>query len=307
MSSRILALVLAGTVGAAAARAGEGDNSWREAINLYRKFMSGEELTQEDETAISKFRERWVARQEQQRLGRWVPRGSTARKLRSGLIEYGDPGALNVQEFARFRLADLRLLEKKPDPAIKTLSRVLRSDTTRRARSLAAFSVGLIKLREQKDPDGAKVFFYQVSGDLSDRARQLVVAPMLKEGRTDEAVRELETFLKRAKDPYTRTIIIKQIEEVLTGSGNLRELESFLKKVPRLISKEDAVEGAREEAKRFKERQRANPRSGRGRWRMMGTGPRTEKPQPAPASRTAKKAPPAEPGEAQAGQEADGV
>ena len=64
---------------------------------------TSEELTKEDETAISKFRERWVARQEQQRVGRWVPQGSTARRLRSGLVEYGDPGALNVQEFARFR------------------------------------------------------------------------------------------------------------------------------------------------------------------------------------------------------------
>jgi tetratricopeptide (TPR) repeat protein len=223
----------------------EPDPRVREAM---QKRQAGEQLTPEERQLLNQAR-----RQFADRAGAQRGQGHDAfAKVRTGLIEYGRPGDLTVRQFAQFQLADLDLKADKVDDAIAKLEGV-RNAAEDEARSLAAFDLGMIQLRKKGDLAKAKEYFLQVGGELSARARRMVVEPLLAQGKPAEAVEELKGFLAKATDAPVKAAVIHEMIQVLADTGNAELLGAFLRKVPDLISEEEASAAAKEEAKRFKE------------------------------------------------------
>ena len=266
LSLWMLALPLAARAGD---DAGNGDRKqrrdrWRRFGQIFRKLRAGEKLTQDEQAVVDQADGRIrqvidnLTAQAQQGGGNdaGAPRAAVVvgrGGLRSGDLEYGKPGELNVRNFARFRLADLDLVADKADDAIITLSDVHRRVRSGPTHSLAAYNLGLIFLKHKNDAAKARGYLYQVTGDLAARARQLVVGPLVQQGDTDAAIAELQSFFDKAKEALIKAGIIRQMEQILSRAGDQARLRTFLAGVPRMITKLEADKAAKQEAKQAKQ------------------------------------------------------
>jgi hypothetical protein len=241
------------SIGNSLSAAGEADEV-QAVRDILQKIQRGEEPTQEERIKLANMKNRLAA---ERGAAERVPaeRGGAADRgmsLKSGMIVYGNAGELNVLDTAQFRLADLDLQADKTDDAIAKLKAVFDRSRDSGVKSLAAYSLGVIQMARKNDMAAAKACFYEVTGDLAERARQHVISPLLRDGRTADAVKELEVFLSKTTDAYTKSSILRQIEGILSRAGDARALAEFLKKVPSLITEKEADEAARKEIEKAK-------------------------------------------------------
>jgi hypothetical protein len=268
----------------------QNDPKLREA---FRKQRAGEALTPDEQQVLDQARQRMGNRGGNRQVApdgapgapgpgarRGGPAGEPFSKMRTGLLRYGTPGELNVRQMAQVQLADLDLKNDKADDAIAKLEALLQAASTVDAKSVAAFNLGVIQLKKKNDAAKAKEYFQQVSGELAVEARQQVIGPLLAQGNSADAVRELNAFLLKASDAPTKAAIIHQLAQLLAETGDAGVLADFLAKVPTLITEEEAAAAAKEEARRFKE----NPAQRNIRMLPGGPVPPMGKPEvPAPA------------------------
>ena len=254
---------------AAGGFAGEaGDEELRrEFMQLMQKRKAGQELTQDEMNRLRQIREQMPAG----RKGREGAPGREGRVGRKGEMEdrrfaRGAEGQVprrggaqaamsrfNVLDQAAFAVADALVKGDKATGAVKELTYVADKSPDAEAKSLANLKIGDIYREKLDDATKAATYYYKVGGDLSERARGIVVGPLVKNEKLDEAISELERFIKHAPDAVAKSGAVRMLVEIAVKTGDLDKMTEALGKARELLSYGEATKAAKILAEKRKE------------------------------------------------------
>jgi len=250
------------------AEAGNEEALRKEWMELMRKRKDGQELTEQEMKRARELKEQMGARRgrEAREAGAGRAAGEKRdRDARRGEEQRGREGErrralgkgeqfarrqspdatmmarLNVLDQAALAVADALVKGEKASDAVKELKFVIENSPDADAKSLANFKLGELYRLKLDDRAKAHQHYYKVGGDLSERARGIVVGPLAKAEKIDEAIRELMLFAKNAPDEIAKAGAIRMMVELAVRSGDLDRMASTLEKARELMKYSEAA------------------------------------------------------------------
>jgi len=250
---------------AAGGEAGNEEGLRKEWMELMRKRKAGQELTEQEMKRARELKEQMGARRGREGGGGREGRAAGDRRDREGKEQRGREGdrrrgfakgeqfarrqgpdaavmaRLNVLDQAALAVADALAKGGKAAGALKELKFIIENSPDADAKSLANFKLGEIYRLKLDDMAKAQQHYYKVGGDLSERARGIVVGPLAKAEKIDEAIRELMLFAKNAPDEIAKAGAIRMMIELAVRSGDLDRMASTIEKARELMKYSEAA------------------------------------------------------------------
>jgi len=169
---------------------------------------------------------------------RIVPFGMGRHRSRRTVIR---PSRVNVVDGAYFEIAELLVNKQEYDEAIEELKRITAASPDPEAAGAAHLSMGHILRQKMGDTEGAIAEYRQVTGRYAETARREIVRAYEEVGEIGKAVAVLDEMLAKAEAPGDKAKILSDIAEVYKKSNDLDRAIETLRKIPTVITYEEAM------------------------------------------------------------------
>lgn len=195
---------------------------------VMEKREQGQPLTPEETALIERVR---AMKEQDERMQR---RGTREEN------PFGDLGELNVVDRAIYSVAQILCEKGEYENAIKELAKVAAESPDERAKAGAHLAAGHICRYKVGDATKAIEEYRQVTGELADRALRAIVKCYEEMGQPDKAAQALEDRLAQASQPMDRVRLLNEIADVYRRSNNPDRAIETLRRVPQVITYEEA-------------------------------------------------------------------
>jgi len=193
------------------------------------KQRRGEPLTREELELIERVR------QKANLGGRRALKRGREREVFIGL------GGLNVIDRALFSIAEVLHEKGQYEDAITELKKVAQETPDELAQSAAHLTAGNIYYVNLGNVDEALAEYKQVRGPLAEMARDKIVACCLEADKPADAVAVMEEAFAQAQEPMEKAGLLFRIAEIHRRSGDLDQAIEAYRRVPRVITYEQAI------------------------------------------------------------------